>query len=351
VKKIVAKIFIAAGLIVIATVSAQSQTINETVFVTTFWDSTYTSTFDSQPLPIGSLIQAFDSSGVYCGVDTVRFAGAFGFMTVYGDDPQSSGLDEGAVNGETITFKINGRNAVVNSGDPTWAHMTQKSISLSASSTIVAMTAISLPTTHAIQPGDTAIFRVDVRNDGDGIDFYSVALTMSVDDTIANPGVFNWEKLLPDSVVYANAGDTAAIFFSIRTPSLNADTLNTINYKVYSNLDTTVFVTGSVDLYFSLTDVKDPYSLGLPGSFALNQNYPNPFNPSTTISYDLTARANITLEVYDMLGRQVDYLDIGEKPAGSGEIFYDASDLASGIYFYRLTTDSYAKSKKMILIK
>ncbi len=83
----------------------------------------------------------------------------------------------------------------------------------------------------------------------------------------------------------------------------------------------------------------------------LDQNYPNPFNPSTTISYTLDATTNVTLEVFDMMGRKVSTLVQGRQTAGEQTINFDASALASGVYVYRLLAGGQVLTKKMILLK
>ena len=88
-----------------------------------------------------------------------------------------------------------------------------------------------------------------------------------------------------------------------------------------------------------------------PDNFYLFQNYPNPFNPVTTINYQLTMNSFVTLKVYNTLGEEVAILVNGEKPTGKYEVTFDASELSSGIYFYRLKASSFIQSKKMILLK
>ena len=83
----------------------------------------------------------------------------------------------------------------------------------------------------------------------------------------------------------------------------------------------------------------------------LSQNYPNPFNPSTTIKFGLSDRSNVQLRVYNMIGQHVLTLIDGERSAGNHEINFDASELPGGVYIYRLKTDSYSDSKKLILLK
>ncbi len=89
----------------------------------------------------------------------------------------------------------------------------------------------------------------------------------------------------------------------------------------------------------------------LPGKYTLYQNYPNPFNPSTTINYQLPANSQVTLKVYDVLGREVTTLVNERESAGSYSIKFDGSSLPSGVYFYRLQTSSFMQTKKLVLIK
>ena len=91
--------------------------------------------------------------------------------------------------------------------------------------------------------------------------------------------------------------------------------------------------------------------IGAPRKFSLKQNCPNPFNPSTTIQYAISNRQFVTLKVYDILGKEIATLVNGEKSAGSYEIGFNASHLASGIYYYQLRAGDYVETKKMILLK
>ena len=89
-----------------------------------------------------------------------------------------------------------------------------------------------------------------------------------------------------------------------------------------------------------------------PFEFALDQNYPNPFNPTTKISFTLASTADVTLEVYNLLGQKVATLLQNEKmTAGKYTQTFNAGSLASGMYFYRISTPTFVKSRKMMLIK
>ena len=85
--------------------------------------------------------------------------------------------------------------------------------------------------------------------------------------------------------------------------------------------------------------------------FRLEQNYPNPFNPTTNITFTLSEAQHISLSVYDMLGRQVRVLENGVMAAGEHNIHFDASNLNSGVYFYRLSTQQGTVTRNMTLLK
>jgi hypothetical protein len=85
--------------------------------------------------------------------------------------------------------------------------------------------------------------------------------------------------------------------------------------------------------------------------YYLNQNYPNPFNPSTTISFNLSSRSFVLLKVFDLIGREVATIVSEEMQAGNYSRQWNAFDLPSGVYFYRLQAGSFAETKKLILLK
>jgi hypothetical protein len=105
---------------------------------------------------------------------------------------------------------------------------------------------------------------------------------------------------------------------------------------------TSTIVTGTNPEYNNLNRVEN---------FSLNQNYPNPFNPSTRITYSIQKAGIVSLKVYDILGREVATLVNGYQPANNYSVIFDASDLASGIYLYKLKTGDFVQTRKMILLK
>ncbi|NCN99558.1 T9SS type A sorting domain-containing protein [Candidatus Falkowbacteria bacterium] len=129
------------------------------------------------------------------------------------------------------------------------------------------------------------------------------------------------------------------------------ETARVVNGQVVINLpDANIkYQIESIALPNAVTDVSDEENL--PIEWKLEQNYPNPFNPSTTISYSLPKAGLVHIEVYNLLGQVVTSLVNEELPAGQHQIQFDASGLASGTYFYRLTCGSFSDIKKMLLMK
>jgi hypothetical protein len=88
-----------------------------------------------------------------------------------------------------------------------------------------------------------------------------------------------------------------------------------------------------------------------PNSFTLEQNYPNPFNPTTTISFSLPSKSFVSLKVFDVIGREVAIIVSEELSAGNYSRQWNATNLSSGIYFYRLQSGSYIETKKLVLLR
>jgi hypothetical protein len=102
--------------------------------------------------------------------------------------------------------------------------------------------------------------------------------------------------------------------------------------------------------YNQLTGIKTS-NASIPVNFKLYQNYPNPFNPITKIQYSIPQNGDVSLKVYDMLGREVQTLVNGYKKAGDYSVIFDGSKLSSGVYIYKLQAEQYSDMKKMVLIK
>jgi len=130
---------------------------------------------------------------------------------------------------------------------------------------------------------------------------------------------------------------------------------NVLNISISDNTVFALLEDGSVQSFrytsSSLsTNIQDEVS-EVPSEFVLSQNYPNPFNPTTSIEFSLPQAANVNLSVYDVIGRRVAVLVSGQMTAGRHNVNFNASNLPSGMYLYRLTTPSGAITQKMILMK
>ncbi|MGD8780937.1 MAG: T9SS type A sorting domain-containing protein [Ignavibacteria bacterium] len=107
---------------------------------------------------------------------------------------------------------------------------------------------------------------------------------------------------------------------------------------------------------FEYSDVVNVF-MGIPTKFSLEQNYPNPFNPETKIRYSIPLESRVTITLFNTLGEQIELLEDNIKTAGTYELNYDASNLSSGLYIYRMNAEStdgsksFSKTNKMILLK
>ena len=116
----------------------------------------------------------------------------------------------------------------------------------------------------------------------------------------------------------------------------------------YVNPNTIVF--SYILVQDSITYV-DEKILANDNNYFLRPNYPNPFNPSTKITYNIPQRSNVSLKIYDVLGKEIATLVNEQKEAGLYEIKYDASKLSSGVYIYSIQAGDFLESRKMILMK
>jgi photosystem II stability/assembly factor-like uncharacterized protein len=195
----------------------------------------------------------------------------------------------------------------------------------------------------------------------------------------------SWNNIYYQSTMMQTGGYMSIYFTDFQTgwiASTNDGILKTINgginwftdypandnyYSIFFYNNETGWVTGGtsstgcggtvVTTGNSLIGIKNNNS-NEPQFFSLSQNYPNPFNPSTTIKFDIPKSSRVQIAVYDILGREVQQLLNEEKKPGSYEITWDASDFASGVYFYKLmirqagsSTDEFNETKKMVLMK
>jgi hypothetical protein len=150
--------------------------------------------------------------------------------------------------------------------------------------------------------------------------------------------------------LYYEGDLTAAttILQDIRTKkdTQNADEISLAEYALKTYVPVTNTIKGS-----SLKGTNDQAVKGIPSALSIDQNYPNPFNPTTNISFSIPQRSNVKLVVYDVLGKEVATLANSIYETGKYNVQFNGSSLASGMYFYTLTTAQGTISKKMLLVK
>lgn len=122
----------------------------------------------------------------------------------------------------------------------------------------------------------------------------------------------------------------------------------TFNYDAGANNVTAACESGWL---FGSGSAQNSLAESLPTVFGLSQNHPNPFSPTTEVAFNLSQASVVMLEVYNVVGQQVAILAEGMYPAGRHQVTWNAAEHSSGVYFYRLTTDGFVETKKMILLK
>jgi hypothetical protein len=200
-------------------------------------------------------------------------------------------------------------------------------------------------------PVELTSFRADV-NDG------KVVLSWSTATETNNRG-FEVERSdvrdQPDEVEISPKGGKSNGWESVGFVEGNGTTTLTHSYS-YTDKNVTegkynyrlrqIDFDGSIK-YLSVVEV----TVTQPAKYSLEQNYPNPFNPSTVIEYQIPAESRVSLKVFDVLGREVKTIVDKNQSAGKYKINFNAGRLSNGIYYYRLTSGNFVKTKKMIVLK
>ena len=129
-----------------------------------------------------------------------------------------------------------------------------------------------------------------------------------------------------------------------------------VNYRVRSKDISGNYSSYTTGVGFAFSGLNKVGGENRPLEYSLKNNYPNPFNPSTQIKYSLAQDADVTLKVYDMLGTEVAKLVNETQALGSYEISFNAENLSSGVYIYRITASNngrilFTDSKQMILLR
>ncbi|HZW38123.1 MAG TPA: T9SS type A sorting domain-containing protein [Ignavibacteriaceae bacterium] len=147
-----------------------------------------------------------------------------------------------------------------------------------------------------------------------------------------------------NGVVVAVNNSTSSNPFTLTAPGAGTYTINA-GYKNPARRY------GSTTVSINITGVNEKFDNSIPLEYNLYSNYPNPFNPSTMIRFSIPQSSFTTLKIYDIEGKEVASLLNEMKSAGNYEVTFNASQLPSGAYFYRIESGNFSSTKKMILLK
>jgi hypothetical protein len=180
---------------------------------------------------------------------------------------------------------------------------------------------------HDIEPLDNAYIQVSSNNGNDWVSvkyYYGQQLS--------------WKQEVLDITELANHSTQLRIrFLLVTNAQIASDGIYIDNIKIQNYQD-------------AITGIGNNNG-DIPKVFSLSQNYPNPFNPSTSIKYAIPKNSFVILTVYDVLGRAVKTLVNEQKTPGIYEVTFDAGDLSSGAYFYKISADGFSDTKRMMLVK
>jgi photosystem II stability/assembly factor-like uncharacterized protein len=168
------------------------------------------------------------------------------------------------------------------------------------------------------------------------------------------PGTDSMYVVTGHSWFFGNEGSAYTLNTGSSWTTVNHDGYGSVNFIAPNIGWTDGYVNGvGVIVKWSGTvlPVQEENNIIQPEQFTLSQNYPNPFNPSTTIRFQVPNSSFVNLKVYDILGNEVATLVNEERPTGSYEVNFKASNLSSGVYIYKIQAGSFVETKKMIVLK
>jgi hypothetical protein len=182
---------------------------------------------------------------------------------------------------------------------------------------------------------------IDTKSIGVGDKYYIYSFTGGTDNGDFSPNVYiNGEG--PSSTYQWGPYDQ---LFDIKANSYTID--NEIKFTSPARSVQMIMIEGGNNFISGIDEANSE----MIHSYHLYQNYPNPFNPSTRISYQLPASAYVVLKVFDVLGREVGKLVNERQNAGNHSVQFNAPNLPSGVYFYKLQTGDFSATRKLLLLK
>jgi len=319
--------------------------IISTNLVCDFWSMDSATYSGEQPLlPIGDVVTAIDPDGVICGVTTV---GEFGtdegdfFLHVYGDDATTPGVDEGAVEGDTITLMLNKYYPIKDvNPQPVWHASDSIQLTLAQFDRTLP---VGLSAVTATWIGDQIILSWQTQSETNNLG-WDVYRSLRKDGT--------YRKI--NAAMIAGAG-TSAEPHTYQFVDEHVEAGNAYFYYL-ENIDFDGKRHKS-----HLIQVEMLTTLGQIKYSALYPNFPNPFNPETWIPFKLASDSPVVIDIYDIKGKLVKRLDLGHKEAGyyldrRSAAHWDGRSqtgerVASGIYLYTIKAGKFTATRRMVVVK
>ncbi len=192
-----------------------------------------------------------------------------------------------------------------------------------------------------ISPGDSILINLTIYNDRD--------TAVVINEFYCSDSVFSTNLSLP---IMINPNDSITVPVQFK-PLHDGNYQASFNIRNFNEFDgSKQMIAKQVMLSGRTTELTSVNSNEATiKRFGLSQNYPNPFNPSTNIGFRIAESGFVTLKIYDVLGREVSALVNEYKTAGKYKVEFNASNLPSGVYIYKLKTGNFVQTKKMILLK
>ncbi|GAB4319598.1 MAG: hypothetical protein Kow0074_09300 [Candidatus Zixiibacteriota bacterium] len=290
----------------------------------------------------GDVIEATDPGDVLLDVAPAAVIGGYLIHAV--SDDLVSPEDDGGTNGETVSFKINGLPA-----DPDTTFISGSNTHHEIESVLDhAGVTVTAPPNIGGVAGDAVLIQFRVENTGNITATFDV--TVDID--------LNWAFTMRKSIVTLNPGEAEIVDVFVDIPANATGGFATATVHAIADNYSPANSGAKTQIDVNPTDVNDGGGSGslVPNSFSLAQNYPNPFNPETQIAFTLAAPGRVRLEVFNVIGQSVAVLVDGYRDAGETIVEWNGRnssghDVPSGVYFYRLTREDDALTRKMVLMR
>lgn len=310
------------------------------LFPNDFWGQS--SKFLGQLVRPGDIVAATDANDVLLAVNAASVQG--GYLVHAVADDFLTPEDDGGTPGETVNFTING---LVANPSATFTIGGNTNLEIESVLNHAGVTVTAPPNIGGVA-GDAVLIQFRVENTGNVTATFDV--TVDIDE--------NWAFTLPKSLVTLDPGEAEIVDVFVDIPANATGGFATATVHAIADTYSPANSGAKTQIDVNPTDVNGGNGSGslVPNSFSLAQNYPNPFNPETQIAFMLAAPGHVRLEVFNIIGQSVAVLVDGWRDAGESIVEWNGrnsngQDVPSGVYFYRLSREGDALTRKMVLMR